>query len=74
MNTELIEKEFEEKDVSNRPGSYGKLLTYISFPAYVRRMNAVFDYNWSSDLTQLEFKEGEVIAVVKVTDPAQELF
>ena len=67
MNTELIEQEFDDKDLHNRPGSYGKLLTYISYPAYVRRMNCVFDYQWSSDLVQLDFKESEVIAVVKVT-------
>lgn len=67
MNTELIEQEFDDKDLHNRPGSYGKLLTYISYPAYVRRMNEVFDYQWSSDLVQLDFKEDEVIAVVKVT-------
>jgi hypothetical protein len=67
MNTELIEMEFDEKDVFNRPGSYGKLLTYISYPAYVRRMNLVFDYNWSCDVTQLDIRDDEVIAVVKVT-------
>ena len=67
MNTELIEQEFDDKDLHNRPGSYGKLLTYISYPAYVRRMNEVFDYQWSSDVEQLDFQESEVIAVVKVT-------
>ena len=67
MNTELIEQQFDDKDVANRPGSYGKLLTYISFPAYVKRMNDVFDYNWSCDVQTLEFREDEVIAVVQVT-------
>ena len=67
MNTELVEKEFDDKDLQNRTGNYGKLLTYITYPAYVRRMNEVFDYQWSSDLEQLQFKEEEVIAVVKVT-------
>ena len=67
MNTELIDQVFDDKDLHNRPGSYGKLLTYISYPAYVRRMNEVFNYEWSSDLVQLDFKENEVIAIVKVT-------
>jgi len=67
MNTELIEQPFEDKDLHHRPGSYGKLLTYISYPAYVRRMNTTFDYQWSCEVTQLEFQEDEIIALVRVT-------
>ena len=67
MNVELIEKEFDDKELSNRTGSYGKLLTYITYAAYVRRMNEVFEYEWSCEVTQLDYQEDEVIAVVKVT-------
>jgi hypothetical protein len=67
MNTELIEKPFDRDDLQQKPGPYGKLLTYVATPAYVRRMNVIFDYQWSCDVVKLDFHEEEVIAVVSVT-------
>lgn len=67
MNTELIEKPFDRDDLQQKPGPYGKLLTYVATPAYVRRMNDVFEYRWSCEVVQLNFHDEEVIAVVSVT-------
>ena len=67
MNTELIEKEFDKSDLQQKPGPYGKLLTYIDYAAYVRRMNDVFDYLWSTELVRLDVYNEEIVAVVSVT-------
>ena len=67
MNTELIEKEFDKGDLEQKPGPYGKLLTYVATPAYIRRMNDVFDYAWSSEVVKLDVYDDEVVAIVKVT-------
>jgi len=66
VNIELIEKPFDRDDLQQKPGSYGKLLTYVATPAYVRRMNEVFDYRWSCQVVKLDFHDDEVIAVVSV--------
>ena len=66
MNVDLIEKPFDRDDLNQKPGPYGKLLTYIATPAYIRRMNQVFDYSWSMDVRKLEFQQDEIVAIVQV--------
>jgi hypothetical protein len=66
MNVDLIEKPFSRDDLQHKPGPYGKLLTYIATPAYIRRMNQVFDYSWSMDVRELEFQQDEIVAIVQV--------
>jgi hypothetical protein len=67
VNTELIEKEFDKSDLEQKPGPYGKLLTYVATPAYVRRMNDIFDYRWSTEVQKIDVYDSELVAVVKVT-------
>jgi hypothetical protein len=66
MNIDLIEKPFDRDDLQHKPGPYGKLLTYIATPAYIRRMNQVFEYSWSMDVRKLEFQQDEIVAIVQV--------
>ncbi|MDA1193099.1 MAG: Rad52/Rad22 family DNA repair protein, partial [Candidatus Poribacteria bacterium] len=72
MNVDTIEREFDPSTLKSRKGSYGKPITYAPAREYIRRMNEVFDYDWSLDVVSVnrgkeEHAEDEIIAVVKVT-------
>ena len=67
MNRELLEKEFPEELIKNRPGGYGKLLEYIEIANVIQRLNEAFDAAWSFEVVDRLIEENEVIVLGKLT-------
>jgi len=47
MNRELLEKPFDQDQIKQREGSYGRMLDYIEGHAIIQRLNEAFDAEWS---------------------------
>ena len=62
MDTELIEKEFEKDKIKSRKGKSGAVLSYVETAEYIRRLNQVFDYNWSFEIVDDRI-EGDFVIV-----------
>lgn len=62
-----LEAPFQEHELESKPGRGGKMLTYVTTAAVTRRLNHVFAYAWSSEVTRLEVGESAVIATVRLT-------
>ena len=67
MNRELLEQPFPSELIKTRPGSHGQDLKYVEAVEYVRRLNQVFEGNWSFDVMQHEVTQNEVIVLGKLT-------
>ncbi len=52
MDTQIIEQEFDKSLIKTRKGRSGNRLSYIEVPEYIKRLNNVFDYNWSFDIEE----------------------
>ncbi|MHC1569737.1 MAG: Rad52/Rad22 family DNA repair protein [Candidatus Syntropharchaeales archaeon] len=67
MDFELIEKEFEQDKIKTRKGKSGAMLSYVETPEYIRRLNQVFDYNWSFEIVDDRIEGDFVIVKGKLT-------
>lgn len=67
MDSELIEKEFDRSLIKSRKGRSGMTLSYVETSEYIKRLNAVFDYNWSFEIVDEKIEDGFVIVRGKLT-------
>lgn len=67
MDSELIEKEFEQELIRTRKGRSGTQLSYVETPEYIKRLNEVFDYNWSFEIEEEKIESGFVVVRGKLT-------
>lgn len=47
MNRALLEQPFDEQLIRSRKGAFGQTLNYVEAVHYIRRLNEVFESNWS---------------------------
>ena len=65
MNRELLEKPFDQNQIKQREGSFGKMLDYIEGHAIIQRLNDAFDGEWSFTMTKYEImKETDEVVVI----------
>lgn len=67
MDSELIEKEFDRSLIKSRKGRSGITLSYVETSEYIKRLNSVFDYNWSFEIVEEKIENGFVIVKGKLT-------
>ena len=67
MDSELIEKEFDRSLIKSRKGRSGNTLSYVETSEYIKRLNEVFDYNWSFEIVDEKIENGFVIVRGKLT-------
>jgi len=67
MDSELIEKEFDRSLIKTRKGRSGTTLSYVETSEYIKRLNQVFDYNWSFEIVDEKVDSGFVIVRGKLT-------
>ena len=47
MNRQILEKPFDQNQIKQREGNFGKTLDYIEGHAVIQRLNDAFDADWS---------------------------
>ena len=67
MDSELIEKEFDRSLIKSRRGRSGITLSYVETSEYIKRLNSIFDYNWSFEIVDEKVDNGFVIVRGKLT-------
>jgi hypothetical protein len=67
MDSELIEKEFDRSLIKSRKGRAGNTLSYVETSEYIKRLNSVFDYNWSFEIVDEKMENGFVVVKGKLT-------
>lgn len=67
MDTQILEQEFDQKQIKQRKGPGGKVLDYVESYNVIRRLNQAFDYLWSFDIDSYDMKDDEVIVLGKLT-------
>jgi len=66
MNREQLERPFDPSLIKTRQGGHGKALSYVEGAEYIRRLNEVYDADWSFEIVKHQVLEGEVIVVGKL--------
>ena len=67
MDTEILEQEFDTKEIKRRKGPNGKMLDYVETPSVIRRLNRAFDHNWSFDIEKYEIVDGHIVVLGRLT-------
>ena len=67
MDSELIEKEFDRSLIKSRKGRSGTTLSYVETSEYIKRLNTIFDYNWSFEIVDEKIDNGFVVVKGKLT-------
>ena len=65
MNRELLEKPFDQSQIKQREGNFGKMLDYIEGQAVIERLNMAFESEWSFSILEHRILEetDEVLVV-----------
>jgi hypothetical protein len=65
MNRDILEKPFDQNQIKQREGNFGKMLDYIEGHAVIQRLNDAFDGEWSFTMTKYEIMQetDEVIVI-----------
>lgn len=63
---ELLEKEFDKKDIKQRKGSFGKMLDYLEGHVVIRRLNEAFGHDWSFHIVNHVVQEDSVVVHVRI--------
>jgi len=66
MQRELLEAAFPDHLIRTRPGTHGKALAYVEGPEYIRRLNAVFEADWSFEIVEHSILDSEVVVLGKL--------
>ena len=64
MNRELLEKPFDQNQIKQRNGNFGKVLDYIEGHAVIHRLNQAFEAEWSFCILKHEVLEATNEVVV----------
>jgi len=67
MDAEIIEREFDKSLIKTRKGGFGGELSYVETPEYIRRLNLIFDYQWSFEILDERIENGFVIVKGRLT-------
>lgn len=67
MDLSQLEKPFEDHLIKTRKGPGNKPLSYVEGHEYIRRLNEVFDQNWSFEIVEHHILDNEVVVLGKVT-------
>ena len=65
MNRELLEKPFEQDEIKQREGNFGKTLDYVEGTSIIQRLNDAFDAEWSFTILKHEIlKDADEVLVL----------
>lgn len=67
MDVEILEQEFDPKEIKRRRGPNGKMLDYVETPSVISRLNRDLDHNWSFDIVKYEIVDSHVVVLGKLT-------
>ncbi len=67
MDAEIIEREFDKSLIKTRKGSFGGELSYVETPEYIKRLNLIFDYQWSFEILDEKIENGFAIVKGRLT-------
>ena len=65
MNRQILEKPFDQNQIKQREGHFGKMLDYIEGHAVIQRLNDAFEADWSFTIIRHEIlKETDEVIVL----------
>lgn len=64
---QLLEQPFSPDQIKTRPGSFGKVLSYVEMHHVVKRLNQVFETRWSFKILRHEVLDNEVLVLGRLT-------
>ena len=65
MNRQILEKPFDQNQIKQREGNFGKMLDYIEGHAVIQRLNDAFDADWSFNVVRHDIlKETDEVVVL----------
>lgn len=65
MNRQILEKPFDQNQIKQREGNFGKMLDYIEGHAVIQRLNDAFEADWSFTIIRHEIlKETDEVIVL----------
>ena len=65
MKREILEKPFDQTQIKQREGNFGKMLDYIEGHAVIQRLNDAFDADWSFSIVRHDIhKETDEVIVL----------
>jgi len=67
MDAQIIEREFDKSLIKTRKGRSGISLSYVETQEYIKRLNTVFDYNWSFEIEEGKIESGFIIVRGRLT-------
>jgi len=67
MDAQIIEREFDKSLIKTRKGRSGISLSYVETQEYIKRLNTVFDYNWSFEIEEGKVESGFIIVRGRLT-------
>jgi hypothetical protein len=67
MERQLLEKPFPEGLIKSRRGLNGKVFSYVEGAEYIKRLNEVFEGNWSFEVVEHQVHASEVIVLGRLT-------
>lgn len=67
MNRELLEKQFDKKQIKQRIGNFGKAIDYVDIQLIIKRLNDAFESNWNFEIIDNKILDDEVIVTGKLT-------
>ncbi|MBD3182935.1 hypothetical protein GF312_11640 [Candidatus Poribacteria bacterium] len=67
MDIEILEQEFEPKEIKKRKGPGRKYLDYVETHSVIKSLNTAFSHNWSFSIEKYEIVDDHVIVLGKLT-------
>lgn len=65
MDWEMIEEEFDKSLVKKRKGAFG-MVSYVGMAEYIKRLNKIFEYQWSFGIVDSQIIDGFIIVQGKL--------
>jgi len=66
MNRNMLEQPFPNELLRTRKGPFGQTFSYVEGAEYIRRLNDVFEGNWSFEIVEHQVREAEVVVLGKL--------
>jgi hypothetical protein len=70
MNREVrakLERPFDQRYIKERPGSFGKSLSYVESANIIARLNEAFESDWSFEVVEYQQLSNEVVVLGKLS-------
>jgi hypothetical protein len=67
MNRQLLEQPFNQDQIKQRKGNFGRDLTYLEGHAVIQRLNDALEADWSFEILHHELFQDEVLVKARLT-------